>query len=389
MRRPAALFMLMVLFLPALAGILAAQATGPASPRWFDRITLSGLVAGEGRWLKTGSGPAATTTTDLYLRAIEIGLEANLTDWASATVVLNSEWIGDALNNGDSGVIVDEAHIDIAVPQTPVYFVIGKRTQPFGLFETHFITDPLIQDGYETSAVGLTMGVNAPGSTDLAVTVYKGRIQSNHLVQSGLFDANVVIPPEVTVNLVDSWIVSGLSRPAGEAWTVFAAIASEPGAGCRMTSLDAGFNLVVPGFKNLQLDAEYVQALKREDITGLGRSFRESALSATISYQLVVRRRAVLGGGNYRARRSHRRSHPAELAIRFETYDDGGRAAALASWSVRNRISFGGRYTFFEQGSVLAAVDFEYGQQTLRIAPAYEGSAGPRHELLIRVGADF
>ena len=76
---------------------------------------------------------------------------------------------------------------------------------------------------------------------------------------------------------------------------MFAAIASEPGAGCRMTSLDAGFNLVVPGFKNLQLDAEYVQALKREDITGLGRSFRESALSATISYQLVVRRRAVLG----------------------------------------------------------------------------------------------
>jgi hypothetical protein len=376
-----------------LAGTLAAQTApqdaAPPPSRWSEKINLSGWLAGDGRWMRTGEGAAAATTTDLFLRTFEIGVEADLADWASATVVLNSEWIGDALNGGDAGVVVDEAHIDIAVPRTPIYFVLGKRTEPFGLFETHFVTDPLVQDAYETQAVGLTVGLKAPLSTDLSVTVYKGRTQSDHLAQSGLFDAGAAPPPQVSIDRVDSWIVAGASSPAGEAWTVFAAFASEPGAGRRMTTVSIGSNLAVPGLKNLQIDAEFMRALRREDVPGLGRSFRESAFSATASYQLVARKRAGLGGGNYRARKSHRRAHPAELAVRFEGYDDGGRAAALSSWSVRNRIGLGGRYTFFEQGSVLAALDLEYRRQTLRISPGYDGPAGSRNEVTARLGLDF
>jgi len=353
------------------------------------KIDLSGFLAGEGRWRRTGERAAAVTSIDLYLRAFELGVEADVVDWVSATVVLNSEWIGDSLNGGDSGVVVDEAHVDIAVPRTPVYFVLGKRAQPFGLFETHFVTDPLVQDAYETKAVGLTAGVEAPGSTDLSVTVYKGRVQSDQLAQSRLFDPNAAASPQVAINQVDSWIVAGSSSPAGEGWTVFAAFASEPGAGRRMIAFNLGTNLAVPGLTNLQLDAEYMRALRREDIPGLGRSFRESALSVTASYQLVSRQRAVLGGGNYRARKSHRMSHPAELAIRFEAFDDGSRAATLGSWSVKNRVSLGGRYTFFEQGSVLAALDVEYRRQTLRVSPFYEGAAASGHEVYLRLGLDF
>ncbi len=91
---------------------------------------MSGLVAGDGRWRRTGAGPTTTKTTDLYLRTLEIGIEAGIVDWVSATAVLNSEYIGDPLNDGDSGVLVDEAHIDITVPHTPIYFVVGKRTSP-------------------------------------------------------------------------------------------------------------------------------------------------------------------------------------------------------------------------------------------------------------------
>jgi len=388
MPRSTAPSLVALLSLPALAATLFAQTAAPPAPRWFDKINLSGLLAGEGRWLRTGAGAAAATTTDLYLRAFEIGVEAGFADWASATVVLNSEWIGDALNGGDAGLVVDEAHLDIAVPHTPVYFVLGKRTQPFGLFETHFVTDPLVQDAYETQAVGLTAGIKAARSTDLSVTIYKGRAQADHLARSGLFDPDAV-PPQVAVDRVDSWIVSGTSSPAGDAWTVFAALASEPGAGRRMTTFSAGSNLVAPGLKNLQLDAEYMRAMSRENIPGLGRSFRESAFSVTASYQLVVRKRAVLGGGNYRARKSHRQAHPAELAVRFEAFDDGGRAAALGSWSVKNRVSLGGRYTFFEQGGALAALDLEYRRQTLRISPAFEGLAGASHEVTVRLGLDF
>jgi hypothetical protein len=383
-----------LLALVALVPTLSAQkATGgggtAGAPNLFGKINLSGFLAGEGRWRRTQEAPAAVTTTDLYLRAFEIGLEADVAEGVSATVVLNSEWIGDALNAGDARVVVDEAHLDIAVHHTPVYFVLGKRTQPFGLFETNFVTDPLIQDAYETKVVGLTAGIKTARSTDLSVTFYKGRVQSDHLAQSGLFGPDATGSPEMVVSRADSWILSSASNPFGEEWTVLAAFASEPGLGRRQTTFNAGSYLNVPGLKSLQIDAEYMRALRREDVPGLGRSFRESTLSVVASYQLVSPERTISHGRNYRARKSRRLTHPAFVAVRFDAFDDGSRAAALGSWSVRNRVTVGGRYTFFAKGSVVAAMSLEYRKQTLRISPAFEESAGPTHEVYMRFGLDF
>jgi hypothetical protein len=251
------------------------------------------------------------------------------------------------------------------------------------------VTDLIVQDAYETKAVGLTAGIKAPRSTDLSVTVYKGRVQLDHLAQSGLFGPAATDSPEVAVNRVDSWIISGVSNPVGEAWRVFAALASEPGTGRRMTTFNAGSYLTIPGLKNLQIDAEYMRALRREDVSGLGRSFREAALSVSASYQFVSRGRPVVAGRNYRARKSRRLAHPALVAVRYEAFDDGSRAAILGSWSVKNRVTMGGRYTFFEHESVLAAFSLEYRRQAMRISPAFEGSAGPSHEVYVRFGLDF
>jgi hypothetical protein len=381
--------------LPAGAVVLpASQKASGGTPdvlRWFEMIRLSGSLAGEGRWWKTGNGTStgSATTTDLYLRMFEIGVEADFADWASATVVLNSEWIGDSLHGGDGTVVVDEAHLDISVPRLPFYFVLGKRTQPFGLFEAHFVTDPLTQDAYETQTVGLSAGLKAPLSTDLSLTFYKGRIQSDHLSGSGLFDPAAAPVPAVTVPRVNSWILSGISTPVRDIWTVFAAFSNEPGAGRRMTTLGLGSNLVVPGLRNLQIDAEYMRALGREDVPGLGRSFREAAVSVTASYQFVPRPRTLRGGGNYRARKSQRTAHPAERAFRFEAFDDGSRASVLGSWSVKNRASVGGRYTFFEKNSFQAAMEIEVRKQTVRVSPAFEEAAPAGHEVYVKLGLDF
>ena len=364
---------------------------GPDASKWFEKIRFSGSLAGEGRWRKTGddASPGSTLTTDLYLRMFEIGVEADFADWAAATVLLNSEWIGDSLHGGDGTVAVDEAHLDISVPRFPLYFVLGKRTQPFGLFETHFVTDPLTQDAYETQTVGVSAGLKVPLETDLSLTFYKGRVQSDHLYASGLFDSAAAPVPAVTVARVDSWILSGISTPVKDIWTVFAACSSEPGTGRRMTTLGLGSNLVIPGLKNLQIDAEYMRALGREDVPGLGRSFRETAVSVTASYQFVLRPRTLRGGGNYRSRKSQRLSHPAEMALRFEAFDDGSRASALRSWSVKNRASLGGRYTFFEKGSFQVALELEVRKQTVRVSPAFEGAAPAGHEVYLRLGLDF
>jgi hypothetical protein len=372
----------------------ASQSTAEGAPdtlRWFDMIRLSGSLAGEGRWRKMGDGASrgAVPTSDLYLRIVEIGIETAFADWASAIVVVNSEYIGDPLHGEDGTVVIDEAHMDISVPRLPFYFVLGKRTQPFGLFETHFITDPLTQDAYETKAVGLTAGLRAPLSTDLSLTFYKGRVQSDHLSGSGLFDPDAAPAPAPTDTRADSWIVSGITTPVRDIWNVFAAYSNEPGTGRRMTTLCLGSNLVVPGLRNLQIDAEYMRALGREDVSGLERTFRERAFSVTASYQLVVRPRTLRGGRNYRARKSRRMSHPAELALRFEAFDDGSRAASLGSWSVRNRYGLGGRYAFFEKDGFLAALEIEVRKQTVRVSPAFAGAAPAGHEAYLRLGLDF
>jgi hypothetical protein len=363
----------------------------PDVMKWFEMIRLSGSLSGEGRWRKIGGdgSPGSVATSDLYLRMFEIGVEADFANWASATVILNSEGIGDPLHGGNGTVVVDEAHLDISVPRLPFYFVLGKRTQPFGLFEAHFVTDPLTQDAYETQTVGLSAGLKAPLATDLSLTLYKGRVQSDHLSGSGLYDPAAVPVPAVAVPRVNSWILSGISTPVRDIWTVFASCSSEPGAGRRMTTLGLGSNLVIPGLRNLQVDTEYMRALGREDVPGLRRSFRETAVSVTVSYQFVLRQRTLRGGGNYRARKSHRLSHPAEMALRFEAFDDGARASALGSWSVKNRASIGGRYTFFEKDTFLAALEIEVRKQTVRVSPAFAVAAPAGHEVYLRLGLDF
>jgi hypothetical protein len=373
-----------------LAGPLSPQAPAlPAAPQPPDTFNLSGFLAGEARWLKSGKGPAAATTTDLYLRAFELSVEADIGDMLSATAVINSEYIGDPLNGADSQVIVDEAHLDIDVPHTPFYFVLGKRIQPFGLFETYLVSDLLVQDAYETKAVGLTAGIKAPGSTDVSVTAYKGHIRSDHMAQSGLFGPDAPDFPQAAPTRVNSWIVSALSSPVGDDWRISAGFSSEPGDAGRLTTLNVGSYLSFPLYENLEFNAEYMKALRRDAVPAAGRSFLESALSFTAAYQLIPPEMRDQAGRNYRARKRRRLAHPAVLAIRFEALDDDGRAESLGTWSVKNRLGAGGRYTFYEHGNVEAALGLEYRHQSTRVSPAFAGDVPSAHAFYVRFGLDF
>ncbi len=359
-----------------------------AKEEFSKRISLSGSLYGEYRWMKNRdiTDPDTDSTSDLYLRKLELGIEANLTDWITATTVLNSEWIGDDLNEGDERITVDEATLTLQDEDFPLYLVLGKRTQPFGVFENHLITDPMTQDAYETKRVGITAGYTGPMGLDLSVTVYKGEEQMEHLFESGLFEDTLRRAGEATDD-VGSYIVSATVEPF-EYLTLFGGYLSEPGRGSRNETINGGISLVPPFVEGLRFDAEYMKALNRELYDGIGKEYKEGVFSATLAYEFVVRERKTIGGGLFAARRAHLVSEPLEIALRYEHFDDDGMSDDLGVWTVKDRYSAGARYSFYNDAETgfNAFLAGEYRHTELRVHTDMNDS---NDEVYLRLGVDF
>lgn len=356
---------------------------------WTERVKHSGLLEGEYRWMKSGdiSDKNSGSTSDLYVRRFELGLEAAVTDWITAAVVLNSEWIGDAVNQGDEQITVDEAMVTLQQEDFPLYLAMGKRAQPFGVFENHIVTDPMTQDAYETKRVGLTFGAKGPMGLDLTATVYKGEEQMDHLVGSGLFDA---VRAGAAGDDVRSYILSASISPVEDVLALFGGYISEPGRGNRNETVNAGLSVGMGDFK---LDGEYMKALKREKYDGLDEAFEEGVYSVTASY--VVNNgveRDELGGATLAERLAHVLAEPLHFALRYEGFDDDGLAEKTSSWSARSRYSLGARYPFFrdEEQGLAAYVAAEYRHTDYRLHDSVKDArVDGNNEVFVRIGAAF
>jgi hypothetical protein len=359
--------------------------------KWAQKILLSGMLAGEFRWQRTAPAvsSAPVVTTDLYLRMLDLAFESSFADWLEATAVLISEYIGDDLNPGDEKITLDEVHVDIRIPQTPIYFVLGKRTQAFGLFENYLVTDPLTQDAYETKKVGFTGGLKGPLDFDVSLSVYKGDEQMSHLFESGLFDAETIQRDSVSSLKTDSLILAASFSPVKDSLTLFGACLSEPGSSKRNRTVTLGFSFVLPSFQGLIWEGEYMKALSRELYAASSRAYKEGALSLTAAYRFVIRKRKHKGS-TYRARKSQIRAHPIEIAARYEFFDDDSLATDRQVWTTRSRWSVGGRYTLFESGSTFFYVMGEYRNSRFRVPSALrETRPESQDEIYLRLGVDF
>lgn len=367
-----------------LAGDSSESSPQPDPLKWMEKIKLSGGFYGDFRGL---DDPllASSPVSDLYLRRVELGVNSVLVDWADAIIVLNSEWLGDSLNNGDRTLSIDEAHLDLRIPKTPFYTVLGLRTQPFGQFESSMITGPLTQDAYETKKVGVTLGITGPLGLDASLTLYRGDELLSHLFTSGLFEGTAIVRPASGVRRVDSLVLALAAAPFADSLHLGAAFSSEPGAGRRNETLNVFFSLSPAFLKSLSIDGEWMRALRRETYIGLERPFTEGAFSLEIAWifgRAGVGPRLHRGGGSYLARRSRRRAHPVAAILRFESFSDDGLAAASGSWSVKQRLGIGGRFTVFHSGSLAVYMAAEYRHESRR--HAFSADA-----VLFRLGLDF
>ncbi|MHB8078011.1 MAG: hypothetical protein ACYDIE_01975 [Candidatus Krumholzibacteriia bacterium] len=364
----------------------ARGAPAPSASSPLDRIQFSGTLTGDLRWQRRGDWLTAGSpaTSDLYLRRFEIGAQSGFRSWVTATAVLNSDWIGD---------------IDANPPGTPLSLTLGQRAQPFGLFENDLVTDPLVQDAYETRRVGLTVAAGGPDAACLSFTVYKGRELIDHLFESALFDTARVLATPPAVRSIGSWLVSGTVTPVRDMLTLFGAVSSEPGVARRNLTANAGFIAALPWHRNLTCDLEWMRALQRQvfrlsadadPASGPVDGCREGALSATLTYKFVLRPRTTRGGGNYAGRKAHIREHPFEVATRYERFTDDGLTRVLQAWSLRERASIGGRYTFFDDGRIFAYAELEWRHSQRRLPDRRPTPVDGRNdEVYLRLGLDF
>jgi hypothetical protein len=110
-----------------------------------DKLTFSGGIELDFSYADDsdiGDNTVNDSTSDLDIGTVELGLEVAFHEYVTGFFLLK----GEGLDTDDDRVFWDEATITIQKEGFPIYFVGGKRGQPFGVFESHLINDPITQD---------------------------------------------------------------------------------------------------------------------------------------------------------------------------------------------------------------------------------------------------
>ncbi len=124
-----------------------------AGDKWWQGVSMSGLVEVEAVSANTDDAD----TSDIAVATVELGLEAELSDWARASVVLLYEEEGTPLD-------VDAATLTFGNTEvSPFYLTVGRTVIPFGRFVSHLVSDPLTLELGETSESTAMVGFKQGG----------------------------------------------------------------------------------------------------------------------------------------------------------------------------------------------------------------------------------
>lgn len=277
-------------------------------------------------------------TSDLQIGEVELGAEIKLHEYVTAILILEAENL-----DSDDRVFWDQATMNIKKDGFPLYFVGGKRSQPFGVFENHLINDPITQVCYETNKTGVTLGF-APDflGLDASFTLYRGEVLADKLYNAGFGLERSTSATYSETDDVNSYIGNiTLSPLKGMNLAVF--YNSEPGDGSRNETIGASLTYQI---WNITLDAEYMTALEREQNNAAGTKYKESAWFCAVAFQ---------------ARDS------LELAVRYEGFNDdrdGDQDGTLT-----DRYSIGANYTIFEKNNFTTTLMAEYRRSNYEMTP--------------------
>lgn len=120
-----------------------------------ERVTLSGVVEMEAASAEDFDG---NDTNDITLATVELGLDAEITEWMNAHLLLL--WEEDDTEPMD----LDEGTVTLGnLEKFPLYLTAGKMYVPVGAFESNMISDPLTLKLGENSESAAQIGFEASG----------------------------------------------------------------------------------------------------------------------------------------------------------------------------------------------------------------------------------
>ncbi len=324
-----------------------------------DAITLSGAI--ELDYTYTGDSNVSDNTinsssSELEIGTVELGLEAALHDYVSAYTLLK----GENLDTTDR-IFWDEVYFTIKKEDFPLYFTGGKRCQPFGVYESLFINDPVTQDLYEINDSGATVGFADDEilGLDLSFTVYKGAVLITKVNDAGYGWSRDNTAGFTDSDDVESYIVSGSISPV-EPLTLSAFYNSEPGDTDRNTTAGGAVHFEMAGFI---ADAEYITALEREKHVTDNKEYTETAWTASLGYHIL---------------------DPFVVAVRYEDFDADKNAAGNLDFRYGCAVT----YTLFQNNSFACDLMGEYRRTE------YETAAGSTtdedlDEFFVRIAVSF
>jgi hypothetical protein len=298
-----------------------------------DRLTFSGAIELDYSYADDsdiGDDTVNDSTSDLDIGTAEMGLEVSFHEYVTGNFILK----GEALDTDDDRVFWDETTISIQKEGFPTYFVGGKRGQPFGIFESHLINDPITQDCYEIAKTGTTLGYAAEYlGLDISATIYRGEVLMTHLVEAGYGFTRDNSPTYAETDDVSSYIGNITVSPI-DAFMLSAYYNSEPGDGDRNETAGMSVHYEI---EMITLDAEYIAAISREKHFTDNKEYKESAWFAAIAFQAM---------------------EPLEIAARYEAFDDD--IIGEQDGHLTDRYSVGFTYTLFEKDSFATNLMGEY-----------------------------
>lgn len=182
---------------------LAEKKAAGLAEKITERITISGLLEVEAAAanvdFRDGSSDAAS---DLAVATAQFGLGVKLTEAISGDIIFLFE--EGAFGDEDTDLEVDEAAINISLGSWSAR--VGRQYLPFGIFHSHFISDPLTLELGETRETAFLAGYTY-GSATLSTFVFNGDAEKtgneDHIRDWG---ASLVLTPLEGVELGGSYL---------------------------------------------------------------------------------------------------------------------------------------------------------------------------------------